>query len=128
MLALVSPSALSWARRASALALRSATSPNWIEPVGQALAHAVPSPLWMRSLHSVHLKTVPACSLNEITPNGQAGTQYLQPMHVSCCTKTLPMSVRMMEFDGQALRQPASWQCLQESLMNSQRASERLSF
>src|SRR3972149_4635742 len=127
MFAFVFPSALSWARRASALALRSDASPKAMEPVGQALAQAVPRPLWMRSLQSVHLCTVPVLSLKEITPYGQAGMQYLHPMQTSCCTNTFPMSVRMMAFTGQAFKQPASLQCLQESLEKNHRAPERFS-
>ena len=89
--------------------------------MGQALAQAVPRPLWIRSLQSEHLWTVPVCSLNEMTPYGQEGMQNLQPMQTSCWTMTLPRSVRTMALVGQAFRQPASVQCLQESLSNSQR-------
>src|SRR5512137_2763814 len=127
MFAPVSPSALSCASRLSAFALSSETSPKLMEPVGQALAHAVPRPLWIRSLHRVHLCTVPVFSLKAITPNGHDGMQYLQPMQTSCWTTTLPMSVRMMALVGQAFRQPASLQCLHESLSNSQRALVRFS-
>ena len=62
------PRPLSFASRASAAFLRSAISPKEIDPVGHTFAQAVPSPLWMRSLHSVHLWTVPVASLREITP------------------------------------------------------------
>src|SRR5512141_587677 len=98
-----------------------------IEPVGHAFAHAVPSPLWMRSLHSVHLCVVFVFSLYEITPNGHAGMQYLQPMQTSSCTITFPRSVRTIALTGHAFKQPASVQCLHESLMNNQRASDRVS-
>src|SRR3990170_2881433 len=127
MFAFACPSDFNWARRASAFFFSSSTSPKEMEPVGQALAQAVPRPLWMRSLQSVHLCTVPDFSLKEITPYGQAGMQYLHPMQTSCCTNTFPMSVRMMAFTGQAFKQPASLQCLQESLEKNHRASERFS-
>src|SRR5512144_2895161 len=122
MLASAYPSDFTRASRAFACSLSPATSPNRIEPVGQALAHAVPSPLWIRSSHKVHLWTVPVVSLSAITPKGHDGMQYLQPMQTSCRTTTLPRSVRTIAPVGQALRHPASPQCLHESLEKYHRA------
>src|SRR5512139_1398052 len=127
MLARSYPRPLSWASRVSALRLSSATSPYRIDSVGHALAQAVPRPWWMRSLHSVHLWTVPVFPLNEITPKGHDGMQYLHPMQTSCWTKTFPRPVRTIAPVGQALRQPASLQCLHESLEKYQRFRERSS-
>ena len=53
--------------------------------------------------------------------------QYLQPMQTSCWMKTFPRSVRTMAPVGQAFRQPASLQCLHESLEKYHRARERSS-
>src|SRR5215469_3301228 len=58
-----------------------------------------------------------------MTPNGQADTQYPQPLHTSSCTTTVPNSVRNSAPVGQTSRQPASVQCLHTSLDISQRLS-----
>src|SRR5512134_1640655 len=107
MLAFPCPRPLSLARRASAFFFSSATSPYAIDPVGHALAHAVPRPLWIRSLHSVHFLAVPVSWLKATTPNGHDGRQYLHPMQTSCRTTTFPRSVRTSAPVGHALRHPA---------------------
>src|SRR5438270_11131810 len=56
-----------------------------------------------------------------MTPNGQAGTQYPQPLHTSSCTTTVPYSVRKSEPVGQTSRQAACVQCLHTSDSISQR-------
>src|SRR3954465_5866584 len=56
-----------------------------------------------------------------MTPYGQAGTQYPQPLQMSCCTTTVPNSVRNSAPVGQTSRQPACVQCLQTSDDISQR-------
>ncbi len=116
------PTLFSRSSRAFAARLRSATSPYRIEPVGHALAQAVPRPRWIRSLHRVHLWTVPVASLKEITPKGHDGMQYLHPMQTSCWTVTFPRPVRTIAPVGQAFRHPASPQCLHESLEKYHRA------
>src|SRR5580698_6786950 len=58
-----------------------------------------------------------------MTPNGQADTQYPQPLHTSSCTTTVPNSVRNSAPVGQTSRQAASVQCLHTSLDISQRLS-----
>src|SRR4051812_28690350 len=58
-----------------------------------------------------------------MTPNGQAGTQYPQPLQMSPCTTTVPNSVRNSAPVGQTSRQPACVQCLQTSDDISQRIS-----
>src|SRR3954471_12916135 len=50
-----------------------------------------------------------------MTPYGQAGTQYPQPLQMSSCTTTVPYSVRNSEPVGQTSRQAAWVQCLQTS-------------
>src|SRR3954449_8635117 len=60
-------------------------------------------------------------SRRSITPNGQAGTQYPQPLQMSSCTTTVPNSVRISEPVGQTSRQAAWVQCLQTSEDISQR-------
>src|SRR5664279_982229 len=60
-----------------------------------------------------------------MTPNGQAGTQYPQPLQMSSCTTTVPNSVRNNDPVGQTSRQAASVQCLQTSEDISQRKSVR---
>src|SRR3954453_20634547 len=64
-------------------------------------------------------------SRRSITPNGQAGTQYPQPLQMSSCTTTVPNSVRKREPVGQTSRQAAWVQCLQTSDSMSQRKSGR---
>src|SRR5690349_2565357 len=56
-----------------------------------------------------------------MTPNGQAGTQYPQPLQMSSCTTTVPNSVRNSDPVGQTSRQAASVQCLHTSEAISQR-------
>src|SRR3954466_6760150 len=50
-----------------------------------------------------------------MTPYGQAGTQYPQPLQMSPWTTTVPNSVRNSAPVGQTSRQPACVQCLQTS-------------
>src|SRR5579875_2436861 len=57
-----------------------------------------------------------------ITPNGQAGTQYPQPLQMSSCTTTVPNSVRNSEPVGHTSRQAACVQCLHTSEDISQRS------
>src|SRR5215468_11546672 len=57
-----------------------------------------------------------------ITPNGQAGTQYPQPLQMSSCTTTVPNSVRNSDPVGQTSRQAACVQCLHTSEAISQRS------
>src|SRR3954451_10047718 len=57
-----------------------------------------------------------------MTPNGHAGTQYPQPLQMSCWTTTVPNSVRNNDPVGQTSRHPASVQCLQTSDDISQRS------
>src|SRR3954468_24292428 len=54
------------------------------------------------------------CRLSS-TPNGQAGTQYPQPLQTSSCTTTVPNSVRKSAPVGQTSRHAACVQCLQTS-------------
>src|SRR2546429_5451306 len=56
-----------------------------------------------------------------MTPNGQAGTQYPQPLHTSSWTTTVPNSVRNSAPVGQTSRQADSVQCLHTSLDISHR-------
>src|SRR5436190_9518893 len=56
-----------------------------------------------------------------MTPNGQAVTQYPQPLQTSSCTTTVPNSVRNSEPVGHTSRQAASVQCLHTSDDISQR-------
>src|SRR5271167_597980 len=56
-----------------------------------------------------------------MTPNGQAETQYPQPLHTSSWTTTVPNSVRNSAPVGQTSRQADSVQCLHTSLDISQR-------
>src|SRR5688500_6717125 len=60
-----------------------------------------------------------------MTPNGQAGMKARQPLHTSCWMMTLSRSVRMSACVGHTSRQPACWQCLQESLIMYQAVVER---
>src|SRR3954468_16697898 len=57
-----------------------------------------------------------------MTPNGQAGTQYPHPLHTSCCTTTVPYSVRNSAPVGHTSRQAAWVQCLHTSEDMSQRS------
>src|SRR3984885_9327214 len=54
-------------------------------------------------------------------PNGQAETQYPQPLQTSSCTTTVPNSVRISAPVGHTSRHAASVQCLHTSLDISQR-------
>src|SRR3954466_16400150 len=56
-----------------------------------------------------------------MTPYGQAGTQYPQPLQMSPWTTTVPNSVRNSDPVGQTSRQPACVQCLHTSELISQR-------
>src|SRR6476661_3296214 len=56
-----------------------------------------------------------------MTPNGQAATQYPQPLQTSSCTTTVPNSVRNRAPVGHTSRQAAWVQCLQTSDDISQR-------
>src|SRR3954466_11867890 len=56
-----------------------------------------------------------------MTPYGQAGTQYPQPLQMSPWTTTVPNSVRNSDPVGQTSRQPACVQCLQTSELISHR-------
>src|SRR5919112_5317680 len=56
-----------------------------------------------------------------MTPYGQDGTQYPQPLQMSPCTTTVPNSVRNSAPVGQTSRQPACVQCLHTSELISQR-------
>src|SRR3954467_10910507 len=60
------------------------------------------------------------CRLSS-TPNGHAGTQYPQPLQMSCCTTTVPYSVRKSAPVGQTSRHAACVQCLHTSDSMSQR-------
>src|ERR1700716_499461 len=73
----------------------------------------------------VHLKARPSCSRCSMTPYGQAGTQYPQPLQMSSWTTTVPNSVRKSDPVGQTSRQAAWVQCLQTSEDISQRSSVR---
>jgi hypothetical protein len=65
-----------------------------MDSVGHALAHAGPSPLWIRSLQKVHFDARPVSWLKLTTPKGQAATQYRQPLQMSWLMLTVPNSVR----------------------------------
>src|SRR3569833_271717 len=69
----------------------------------------------------VHLKTRPSSARLSMTPNGQAGTQYPQPLQTSSCTTTVPNSLRNSAPVGLTSRQAACVQCLQTSEDISQR-------
>src|ERR1700749_3457170 len=56
-----------------------------------------------------------------MTPYGQAGTQYPQPLQISSCTTTVPNSVRNSAPVGHTSRQAARVQCLQTSELINQR-------
>ena len=62
-----------------------------------------------------------------ITPNGQAAMQSRQPLQASDWITTVSNSVRMIAPVGQTSRQGALTQCLQTSLIMSQRPSCRSS-
>src|SRR5688572_8638729 len=57
-----------------------------------------------------------------MTPNGQAAMQSRHPLQVSAWITTVSNSVRMIAPVGQTSRHPACTQCLQTSLIISQRA------
>src|SRR5205085_2854147 len=76
------------------------------------------------SSNSEKLCTVPPAALSAvIAPYGHDGTQYWQPLQISCWMTTVPNSVRVIAPVGHASRQPAFSQCLQMSLRKSQRGS-----
>src|ERR1041384_6585823 len=58
-----------------------------------------------------------------MTPYGQAGTQYPQPLQTSSWTTTVPNSVRNSAPVGQTSRHAACVQCLQTSEDMSQRGA-----
>src|SRR4051794_18071346 len=60
-----------------------------------------------------------------MTPYGQAGMQYPQPLQMSSCTTTVPNSVRNSDPVGHTSRQAACVQCLQTLDIISQRMSSR---
>jgi hypothetical protein len=62
-----------------------------------------------------------------MTPKGQAPMQARHPLQVSLWITTVSNSVRMMAPVGQTSRHGALTQCLQTSLIISQRPSTRLS-
>src|SRR5882757_5149354 len=62
-----------------------------------------------------------------MTPYGQPDTQYPHPLQMSCCTTTVPNSVRNSAPVGQTSRHPAWVQCLHTSELISQRKSWRVS-
>src|SRR5918995_7315148 len=62
-----------------------------------------------------------------MTPNGHAAMQSRQPLQTSDWMTTVSYSVRMMAPVGQTSRQPACTQCLQTSLISSQRPPTRSS-
>src|SRR4051794_36545952 len=68
---------------------------------------------------------MPSCGRRSMTPKGHAETQYPQPLHTSCCTTTVPNSVRNSDPVGQTSRHPAWVQCLQTSDIISHRKSIR---
>src|SRR6476646_152133 len=69
----------------------------------------------------VHFQARPSPLRWSITPYGQAGMQYPQPLQMSSCTTTVPNSVRNSAPVGQTSRQAAWVQCLQTSDDISQR-------
>src|SRR5919202_1578815 len=60
-----------------------------------------------------------------MTPYGHADTQYPHPLQMSCCTTTVPNSVRNSAPVGHTSRHPACVQCLHTSEAISQRKSVR---
>src|SRR5829696_8144121 len=60
-----------------------------------------------------------------MTPYGQAGMQYPQPLQMSSCTTTVPNSVRNSAPVGHTSRQAACVQCLHTLDIISQRKSVR---
>ena len=73
----------------------------------------------------MHFWAVPDTGLRPITPNGHAPMQSRQPLQASDWMTTVSNSVRMMAPVGHTSRQPAFTQCLQTSLIMSQRPSWR---
>ena len=95
--------------------------PKCRQPVGHALMHAGSSPTETRSTQSVHLAILPVVCENRGTSNGQPVSQYLQPMHWSGFTSTIPFSYwTIAPGAGQASRHPGSSQCMHWSLRISQ--------
>ena len=52
------------------------------------------SPFWHKCAHSAHVSTTLSAAFHERTPYGQAIMQYLQPMHFSLSTSTMPSASR----------------------------------
>ena len=75
----------------------------------------------------MHFIAVLETGLISITPKGQAAMQSRQPLQTSAWMTTVSYSVRMMAPVGQTSRQPAWTQCLQTSLIISQRPPARSS-
>jgi hypothetical protein len=75
----------------------------------------------------VHFIAVRETGLISMTPKGQAAMQSRQPLQTSAWMTTVSYSVRMMAPVGQTSRQPAWTQCLQTSLIKSQRPPTRSS-
>ncbi len=73
----------------------------------------------------MHFWAVPETGLVPITPNGQAAMQSRQPLQTFDWMTTVSNSVRMMAPVGQTSRHPAWTQCLQTSLIMSQRPPSR---
>src|SRR5665811_714386 len=73
----------------------------------------------------VHFHARPSSLRWSITPYGQAGMQYPQPLQTSSCTTTVPNSVRNSAPVGQTSRQAACVQCLHTSEDINQRNSIR---
>src|SRR5438105_8103135 len=62
-----------------------------------------------------------------MTPYGQAGMQYPQPLQMSSWTTTVPNSVRKSDPVGHTSRQAACVQCLHTSELISQRKASPFS-
>ena len=76
----------------------------------------------MRCPSRVVGSTVPS-DRRSTTPKGQPATQVPHPLHTSCCTTTVPNSVRNNAPVGHTSRHPACVQCLHTSDDMSQRNS-----
>src|SRR6516165_1721625 len=95
--------------------------PKWRQPVGHALMQAGSRPTETRSTHNVHLAILPVVREKRGTSNGHPVSQYLQPMHWSGFTSTMPFAYwTIAPGAGQAARQPGSSQCMHWSLRMSQ--------
>src|SRR3984893_7678963 len=95
----------------------SSVVPKLRQPVGQALMHAGSRPTATRSTQRVHFAILPVFAENFGTSNGQPVEQYLQPMHFSGSTSTMPFEYcTIAPGAGHASRHPGSAQCVQPSL------------